>query len=122
MNLYNKYYVPIIVGCYILGCIMSISFCDDNMISFHRDKSSVSFYDFLPFDRFAFIAKNNLIVAITEMVGLSIAGYIGLVLSYSIFASRKIATFKKVINLSLFTLILIILSSILESYVSMDSN
>lgn len=68
MNLYNKYYVPIIVGCYILGCIMSISFCDDNMISFHRDKSSVSFYDFLPFDRFAFIAKNNLIVAIRYVI------------------------------------------------------
>lgn len=57
---------------------------------------------------------------IFEEIGLCLAGYIGFMLSHQIFLLEKSIPYKKIIPLCITSILLIILSAFIESYVSMS--
>lgn len=73
----------------------------------------------------AFLNYKELIVctiphAITENCGLFLAGFVGFSLSQYIFMARQLLTPKVLLYLTVISVVLIVLSSFVESYVSMS--
>lgn len=74
---------------------------------------------------FAFLNYKELVVCtiphtMTENCGLFLAGFVGFSLSHYIFMARQLLAPKILLYLTIVSIVLIILSSIVESYVSMS--